>query len=82
MSTKKNHRKRKSDMYLDLAREPETMEHVGDSDNNCKMCAGNDHQKLDKGAEKVGNRRMTRDHSNYWIIEIDQNIEKNPGDMR
>ena len=30
----------------------------------------------------LGNNRTSRDHPNYCIIEIGQNIEKNPGDFR
>ena len=29
-----------------------------------------------------GNKRTSRDHPNYCIIEISQNIGKSPGDLR
>ena len=34
---------------------------------------------LSKGARRVGNRRINRDHPNYCIVEIGQNTEKSPG---
>ena len=30
----------------------------------------------------VGNRRKNRDHPNYSIVEIGQNTEKSPGNLR
>ena len=33
-------------------------------------------------AERVGNRRTNRDHPNDSIVEIGQNTEKSPGDLR
>ena len=36
---------------------------------------------LGKGAERVGNWRRNRDHPNYSIVEICQNIERSPGDL-
>ena len=30
----------------------------------------------------LGNKRMSGCHQNYSIIEIGQNTEKNPGDLR
>ena len=32
-------------------------------------------------AGRVGNRRTSRDHPKYTIVEIGQNTEKNPGDL-
>ena len=37
---------------------------------------------LEKGTERVGNRRTSRNHSNYSIVEIGQNMEESPGDLR
>ena len=30
----------------------------------------------------LGNKRMSGDHPNFYIIEIGQNTEKSPGDLR
>ena len=30
----------------------------------------------------LGNKKMSGDHPNYCIIEIDQNTKKSPGDLR
>ena len=35
-----------------------------------------------KGTEGLGHNRSSEDHSNYSIIEIGQNTEKSPGDLR
>ena len=35
-----------------------------------------------KGTGGLRNKRMSGDHSNYYIIDNDQNTEKNPGDLR
>ena len=35
-----------------------------------------------KGDRRVENRRMNRHHSNYSIVEIGQNIEKSPGNVK
>ena len=37
---------------------------------------------FEKGAGRVGNRRTNRNHPNFTIAKIDQNTEKNPGDLR
>ena len=58
------------------------MGHEGDGDTNCCWWTRNDPQKIDKGAGSVGNGRNNRNHPNCSIIEIDQNTQKNPGDLR
>ena len=30
----------------------------------------------------LGNKKLSGDHPNYSIVEIDQNTEKSPGDLR
>ena len=30
----------------------------------------------------IGNQRMCGDHPNYSIVEVSQNVEKSPGDLR
>ena len=37
---------------------------------------------LIKGLEDFANKRITRDHPNYYIIEKGQNTEMSPGDLR
>ena len=74
---------KKRDKYLDLARGLRAaMKHKNDGDINCNCCTRNDPLKFYKGAQKVKNRRMTsRDHRNYSIAKLDQNIEKSPGNL-
>ena len=38
-------------------------------------------KKINKGTEGLGNKWMSRDYSNYSIVEIGQNTEKSPGDL-
>ena len=37
---------------------------------------------LCKETGRLGNKRTSGDHTNYYIIEIGQNTEKSPGDSR
>ena len=37
---------------------------------------------IPNGDERVGNKRMSRDHPNYSIVKISQNTEKSPGDLK
>ena len=58
------------------------MEHESDSDTNCTWCARYSHQRIGTGAGRLGNKSMRGDHPNYNIIEIGQNTEKSPGDLK
>ena len=58
------------------------MEHESDSNNNGNWCAWYSHQRIGKGTGGIWNGRTSRDHPNYWIIEIGQNTEKSRGDLR
>ena len=42
----------------------------------------NDNQSIDRGAERLENKRMIGDNPNYSFIKIGQNTEKSPGDLR
>ena len=64
----------KNDKYLDLAWElKKTIEHERDEYTNCNWWSWHSHQRIEKGTEG---------HSNYYIIEIGQNTEKSPGNLR
>ena len=58
------------------------MEHESDGDTNCNWCACYSHQRIDKESEVLGNKRTNGDYPNYGIVEIGQNTEKRPGDLR
>ena len=58
------------------------MEHEGDGDTNCGWCTWNNPQRVDKGTRRHRNQRTSRDHPDYRIINIGQNTEKNPGDLK
>ena len=39
-------------------------------------------QKISTETGGLGNKRASREYPNYSIVEIDQNTEKSPGDLR
>ena len=57
------------------------MEHANDGDTNLNWCARYNHQRIDKGTGRLGNKRTSGDHPKN-VIKIDQNTEKSPGDLR
>ena len=68
----------KKDKYLDLAWElKKTVEHEIDDLTNCKWCSWYSHQRIGTRTEGFGNNYL-----NYSIIEIGQNSEKSPEDLR
>ena len=59
-----------------------TVGHESDSDTNCNWCSWYNHQRFGKMTRWHGNKRMGGDNSNYSIVEIGQNTEKSPGDLK
>ena len=59
-----------------------TMVHESDSNTNCYWCARYSHQRIIKRTGGLRNKRTSRDHPNYSIVEISQNNMKSPGDSR
>ena len=49
---------------------------------NCNKSAQYSHQKIDKRTGGFGNKRTNGDYPNYSIVEIVQNTEKCPGELR
>ena len=73
----------KRDKHVDLARElKKTVEHEIDGDTNCNWRVQNSHQGIGTGTGSQGNKRTRREDPKYRIIEIGQNTEENPGDLR
>ena len=73
----------KKDKYQDLAMElKKTVEHESDSYTNCDWYFWYSHRRIIKETGGLGNKRMSGDHPNYYIIENDQNTEKSLGDLR
>ena len=58
------------------------MEHESDDYTNCNWCSWFSHQRIDTRTGKLGKNRTNGNHPNYRIIEIGQNTEKSPGDLR
>ena len=52
------------------------------NNNNNNCCARYSHQRIDTGTGGLGNKRTSRDHPSYNIIEIIHNTEKDLGDLR
>ena len=79
---------KKRDKYLDLARYLEnnnnttTMEYESNGDTNCGWCYLKNCPRIGKVTGRLRNKRTSRDHRNYSIINIDQNPEKIPRDLR
>ena len=68
--------------YLDLAWElKKTMKLVSDGDTNCNWHTCYSPQRISTRTGGFGNKRTSWDRPIYCIIEIGQNIEKNPGDL-
>ena len=73
----------KKDKYLDLARKlKKNVEHESDVYTNCNWCSWYSHQRIDTRTGGLEDKRTNRDHPNYCIIEIGQNTEKSPRDLR
>ena len=58
------------------------MEHKSDAYINCKWCYWHSHQRIGKATGGHGNKKTRGDNSNNSLIEIGQNTEKSPGDLR
>ena len=58
------------------------MEQKSYGDRNCSRGAPYNYQKIDKRTGGLRNKRTDGDHLNYSIVEIGQNTEKSPGDLR
>ena len=50
------------------------MEYEVNGDTKCNLYTWDNPQMIDKGTWKLGHKRTSRDHSNYSIIKIGQNI--------
>ena len=57
------------------------MELESDGDTNCYWHARYSHQRISTVTEGLGNKRTSRDHRNYTIVEIGQDTEKRLGDL-
>ena len=59
-----------------------TMEHENDGDTNNNWNPRYSQHRIDEETGGLGNKRTSRGHLNNSIIEIGQNPEKSPGDLR
>ena len=69
----------KKDKYLDPARE---LKKIVDVYTNYNWYSWYSHWRVIKGTGGLGNKRTGADYSNYSIIEIRQNTEMSPVDLR
>ena len=70
-------------MYLDFARESKkTVEQESYDYTNCNGCSWYSHQKIGTMTGGLGNNGTAGDCPNYSIVEIGQNPETSPGDLR
>ena len=78
-----NQRERKEIQVLGLCQgTKKAVEHEGDGDTKCNWCSWNGPQKLGDYFGRVGNQGTNRDYPDYSIVEIGQNTENGPGDLR
>ena len=67
---------------LTLLENGKIVEYENDVYANCNWCSWNSHRRINKGTGRVGNKRTSGDHPNYYIIDISRNTEKSPGDLK
>ena len=78
-----NQRKRKKRQVLrPCHRTKKAGEQKSNGDTDCKWRTWNNPWMFYEEVRRVGNRRTNRDQPNYSIVEIVQNTEKSPGDLR
>ena len=58
------------------------MKYEGHADTKYNWCAQYSHQRIGTGTGGLGDKRTSEDNPNYSIVEIGQNSEKSPGDLR
>ena len=58
------------------------MEHESVGHTNCNWYTWYGHQSTGTWTGRLGNKRMSGDHSNDNIIKLGQNTEESPGDLR
>ena len=77
-------KEREKDKYVDPRWELEkkTVEDKIDVYTNCNWYCWYSRQRVNKGTGGLGNKGTSGDHPSYSIIEIGQNSEKCPGDLR
>ena len=73
----------KEDKYINLPRQlKKTLEYESDDYTYCKWRSWYNHGRIGKGTGGYRNKRTNGDHPKYFIIDIGQNTEKRPGDLR
>ena len=58
------------------------MEHKGNDYTNCDWCFRYNYKRIIQNTGGLGNRRTSRDHRNYTIVDYSENTEKSTGDLR
>ena len=58
------------------------MKRESDNYTSCNWCSWYSHQRIKKETGGLGNKRKSGDYPNFCIIEIGQNTEKSPEDLR
>ena len=58
------------------------MENECHGDTKCNWYTWNNPQKIGTGTRRLRNKRTSGDHPDYRIVEISQNTEKSPVDLR
>ena len=58
------------------------MEYESEGDTHCNWYSWYSHKRIGTGSEGFRNERTTGDYPKYIIVEISQNTEKSPGELR
>ena len=72
----------KKDKYLDLARKWKNVKYECDDYTPHYWNSWYSHRRIRQDNGGLGNKRTSRAHPYYNIIEIGQNTKKSPGDLR
>ena len=70
----------KKNKYLDFARELKILWNMKVT--TCNWCSWYSHQKIGKKTKGLSKKKTSGDTPNYSIVEIGQNTEKTPWDLR
>ena len=72
----------KKEKYLKLDRVLKNIEYENDGEASFNWRTRNSHQRMDKGNNVIGNKRVSLNNLYSSVVKIGQNTKKNPGDFR
>ena len=79
---KKERKRKETQVRGPPKRTKKFIDHENDDVTNFYLSAWNEPQKFGKGIQRIVNQKTNQDHPDYNIVEIGQNSEKTPGNLR